>query len=63
VTRTPSAGPGAAAVVMLVPTRSLDVPGIDDLLAAGLYDVARRVWRSACTDSGVVVVGGANSVG
>ena len=63
MTGTPSTGPGAAAVVMLVPTRSLGVPGIGDMLATGVYDVARRVWRSACADTGVVVVGGANSVG
>ena len=41
----------------------LDVPGIDDLLGAGLYYGAGPSEALACTGSRVVVVGGGNSAG
>ena len=43
--------------------RRLDVPGIDDLLGAGVYYGAGPSEALACTDSQVVVVGGGNSAG
>src|SRR5258708_29407868 len=43
--------------------RRLDVPGVDDLLGAGVYYGAGPSEALACTDSGVVVVGGGNSAG
>ena len=43
--------------------RRLDVPGIDDLLGAGVYYGAGPSEALACTDSRVVVVGGGNSAG
>src|SRR5947209_16063901 len=43
--------------------RRLDVPGIDDLLGAGVYYGAGPSEAPACTDSQVVVVGGGNSAG
>jgi len=39
------------------------VPGIDDLLGAGVYYGAGPSEALACTDSQVVVVGGGNSAG
>src|SRR5258707_11965681 len=43
--------------------RGLDVPGVDDLLGAGVYYGAGPSEALACTDSQVVVVGGGNSAG
>jgi thioredoxin reductase (NADPH) len=43
--------------------RRLDVPGIDDLLGAGVYYGAGPSEALACTDSQVVVIGGGNSAG
>ncbi len=43
--------------------RRLDVPGIDDLLGAGVYYGAGPSEAPACTGSQVVVVGGGNSAG
>jgi thioredoxin reductase (NADPH) len=43
--------------------RRLDVPGIDDLLGAGVYYGAGPSEALACTDSRVVVVGSGNSAG
>jgi len=43
--------------------RRLDVPGVDDLLGAGVYYGAGPSEAMACTDSQVVVVGGGNSAG
>src|SRR5713101_1378198 len=43
--------------------RRLDVPGIDDLLGAGVYYGAGPSEAMACTGSQVVVVGGGNSAG
>jgi thioredoxin reductase (NADPH) len=43
--------------------RRLDVPGIDDLLGAGVYYGAGPSEALACIGSGVVVVGGGNSAG
>ena len=43
--------------------RRLDVPGVDDLLGAGVYYGAGPSEALACTDSQVVVVGGGNSAG
>jgi thioredoxin reductase (NADPH) len=43
--------------------RRLDVPGIEDLLGAGVYYGAGPSEALACTDSRVVVVGGGNSAG
>jgi len=43
--------------------RRLDVPGIDDLLGAGVYYGAGPSEALACTGSQVVVVGGGNSAG
>jgi thioredoxin reductase (NADPH) len=43
--------------------RRLDVPGIDDLLDAGVYYGAGPSEALACTGSQVVVVGGGNSAG
>ena len=43
--------------------RRLDVPGIDDLLGAGVYYGAGPSEALACTGSRVVVVGGGNSAG
>jgi thioredoxin reductase (NADPH) len=43
--------------------RRLDVPGVDDLLGAGVYYGAGPSGALACTDSQVVVVGGGNSAG
>jgi thioredoxin reductase (NADPH) len=43
--------------------RRLDVPGIDDLLDAGVYYGAGPSEAMACTGSQVVVVGGGNSAG
>ena len=43
--------------------RRLEVPGIDDLLGAGVYYGAGPSEALACTDSQVVVVGGGNSAG
>jgi len=43
--------------------RRLDVPGVDDLLGAGVYCGAGPSEALACTDSRVVVVGGGNSAG
>ena len=43
--------------------RRLDVPGIDDLLGAGVYYGAGPSEALACTGSHVVVVGGGNSAG
>jgi thioredoxin reductase (NADPH) len=43
--------------------RRLDVPGINDLLDAGVYYGAGPSEALACTDSRVVVVGGGNSAG
>jgi thioredoxin reductase (NADPH) len=43
--------------------RRLQVPGIDDLLGAGVYYGAGPSEALACTDSRVVVVGGGNSAG
>ena len=43
--------------------RRLDVPGIDDLLGAGVYYRAGPSEALACTDSQVVVVGGGNLAG
>lgn len=43
--------------------RRLDVPGVDDLLGAGVYYGAGPSEALACTDSRVVVVGGGNSAG
>ncbi|HEY2550584.1 MAG TPA: FAD-dependent oxidoreductase [Streptosporangiaceae bacterium] len=43
--------------------RRLDVPGIDDLLGAGVYYGAGPSEALACTGSDVVVVGGGNSAG
>jgi hypothetical protein len=43
--------------------RRLDMPGIDDLLGAGVYYGAGPSEALACTDSQVVVVGGGNSAG
>jgi thioredoxin reductase (NADPH) len=41
----------------------MDVPGIDDLLGAGVYYGAGPSEAVACTGSPVVVVGGGNSAG
>jgi thioredoxin reductase (NADPH) len=43
--------------------RRLDVPGVDNLLGAGVYYGAGPSEALACTDSQVVVVGGGNSAG
>ncbi len=43
--------------------RRLEVPGIDDLLGAGLYYGAGPSEALASTDSRVVVIGGGNSAG
>jgi cation diffusion facilitator CzcD-associated flavoprotein CzcO len=43
--------------------RRLDVPGVDDLLGAGVYYGAGPSEALACTGSHVVVVGGGNSAG
>ena len=43
--------------------RRLEVPGVDDLLGAGVYYGAGPSEALACTDSQVVVVGGGNSAG
>src|SRR5256714_8436101 len=43
--------------------RRLEVPGIDDLLGAGVYYGAGPSEALACTASRVVVVGGGNSAG
>src|SRR6478752_5078045 len=43
--------------------RRLDVPGVDDLLGAGVYYGAGPSEALACTGSQVVVVGGGNSAG
>jgi thioredoxin reductase len=43
--------------------RRLDVPGVDDLLGAGVYYGAGPSEAPACTGSRVVVVGGGNSAG
>ena len=43
--------------------RRLDVPGIDDLLGAGVYYGAGPSEALACAGSAVVVVGGGNSAG
>lgn len=43
--------------------RRLDVPGVDELLGAGVYYGAGPSEALACTDSCVVVVGGGNSAG
>jgi thioredoxin reductase (NADPH) len=43
--------------------RRLDVPGVDDLLDAGVYYGAGPSEALSCTDSQVVVVGGGNSAG
>ena len=43
--------------------RRLDVPGIDDLLGAGVYYGAGPSEALSCTGSQVVVVGGGNSAG
>jgi len=43
--------------------RRLDVPGIDNLLGAGVYYGAGPSEALACTGSQVVVVGGGNSAG
>src|SRR5712692_7015914 len=43
--------------------RRLDVPGIDDLLGAGVYYGAGPREALACTGSRVVVAGGGNSAG
>jgi thioredoxin reductase (NADPH) len=43
--------------------RRLDVPGVDDLLGAGVYYGAGPSEALACTDSQVVVIGGGNSAG
>jgi thioredoxin reductase (NADPH) len=43
--------------------RRLEVPGIDDLLGAGVYYGAGPSEALACTGSQVVVVGGGNSAG
>jgi thioredoxin reductase (NADPH) len=43
--------------------RRLDVPGIDDLLGAGVYYGAGPSEALGCTGSRVVVVGGGNSAG
>jgi thioredoxin reductase (NADPH) len=43
--------------------RRLDVPGVDELLGAGVYYGAGPSEALACTDSRVVVVGGGNSAG
>jgi thioredoxin reductase (NADPH) len=43
--------------------RRLDVPGVDDLLGAGVYYGAGPSEALACTNSRVVVVGGGNSAG
>ena len=43
--------------------RRLDVPGIDDLLGAGVYYGAGPSEALSCTGSRVVVVGGGNSAG
>jgi thioredoxin reductase (NADPH) len=43
--------------------RRLDVPGIDDLLGAGVYYGAGPSEALACAGSGVVVVGGGSSAG
>src|SRR5207245_375594 len=43
--------------------RRLEVPGVDDLLGAGVYYGAGPSEALACTDSRVVVVGGGNSAG
>ena len=43
--------------------RRLEVPGIEDLLGAGVYYGAGPSEALSCTDSRVVVVGGGNSAG
>jgi thioredoxin reductase (NADPH) len=43
--------------------RRLEVPGVDDLLGAGIYYGAGPSEALACTGSEVVVVGGGNSAG
>ena len=43
--------------------RRLDIPGIDELLGAGVYYGAGPSEAPACTGSRVVVVGGGNSAG
>ena len=43
--------------------RRLEVPGVDDLLGAGVYYGAGPSEALACTGSHVVVVGGGNSAG
>src|SRR3989475_4616113 len=43
--------------------RRLDVPGVDDLLGAGVYYGAGPSEALACTGSRVVVVGGGHSAG
>jgi thioredoxin reductase (NADPH) len=43
--------------------RRLDVPGVDDLLGAGVYYGAGPSEALGCTGSRVVVVGGGNSAG
>jgi thioredoxin reductase (NADPH) len=54
---------GALLFASGVDWRRLDVPGIDDLLGAGVYYGAGPSEALACTDSRVVVVGGGNSAG
>src|SRR4029077_10158284 len=53
----------AVLVASGVEWRRLDVPGIDDLLDAGVYYGAGPSEALACTGSRVVVVGGGNSAG
>ncbi len=55
--------PGGQAVASGVEWRRLEVPGIDDLLGAGVYYGAGPSEALACTGSRVVVVGGGNSAG
>jgi thioredoxin reductase (NADPH) len=43
--------------------RTLDVPGIDELMGAGVYYGAAPFEAEACTGGEVYVVGGANSAG
>jgi len=53
----------AVLVASGVEWRRLDVPGVDDLLGAGVYYGAGPSEALACTGSRVVVVGGGNSAG
>ncbi|HET9050712.1 MAG TPA: NAD(P)/FAD-dependent oxidoreductase, partial [Candidatus Dormibacteraeota bacterium] len=53
----------ALVVATGVQWRRLEVPGIDDLLGAGVYYGAGPSEAVACRDSYVVIVGGGNSAG